>query len=141
MAITLETKVVDDYNHIILYKSINRYDTSPYGGGNPITNACIHIQGKPSKWMQPCGAQRRQQRNNPQFVLHAQETKTDITTLVVTSIYPATETIDATSCIVLRSQFWLHKASKPHGQFVETMTIACSPSNTQLQSPPTFTNR
>ena len=43
---------------------------------------------------------------------------------VVGSIYPAIETKDATSCIVLRSYFGLHKVLEPEGQIVEFSTTA-----------------
>ena len=40
--------------------------------------------------------------------------------LEVASIYPGIETFDATSRVVLRSHFWLYKASKPEGRIVGT---------------------
>jgi len=46
----------------------------------------------------------------------------------IASNYPVIEPIDATSCVVLQSHFWLCKASDPKGRNVGTATIACSPS-------------
>ena len=46
----------------------------------------------------------------------------------VVSIYTVIEPIEATSCVVLRSHFWLPEALQPEGQKMETVTIPYSPS-------------
>ena len=53
-------------------------------------------------------------------------TRSDITLQVVGSIYPAIETMDATSCVDLRSYVGLHKVLEPEGQMVEFSTTAWS---------------
>ena len=47
--------------------------------------------------------------------------------LEVASIYPAIETFDAASRVVLRSHFWLYKASKPEGRIVGTLDYRLQP--------------
>ena len=47
--------------------------------------------------------------------------------LEVASIYPAIETFDAASRVVLRSHFWLYKASKPEGRIVGTVDYRLLP--------------
>ena len=46
----------------------------------------------------------------------------------VATIYTVIEPIEATSCVVLRSHFWLPKALQPEEQIMETATITYSPS-------------
>ena len=59
-----------------------------------------------------------------QELYEIRDQNSDITLQVVGSIYPAIETKDATSCIVLRSYFGLQKVLEPEGQIVEFSTTA-----------------